>query len=91
MAIPPERGPVPRPRPPGVEQLELAFKERHYADWLDEPIPALAGETPREAARTPDGRATLDLLLKEIENQEHRAAGTAAFDFSTLRRDLGLQ
>jgi len=91
LAIPPERRAAPRPRPPGAEQIELAFKERHYADWLDEPIPALAGATPRAAAATPAGRAAVDLLLKEIENQEHRAAGAAAFDFSALRRELGLQ
>ncbi|MGD2063676.1 MAG: SEC-C metal-binding domain-containing protein [Nitrospirota bacterium] len=91
MAALPEHTAALPPRPPGAERLELAFKERHYADWLDEPIQALGGETPREAARTPDGRAAVDLLLKEIENQEHRTAGAAAFDFAALREELGLQ
>ena len=45
--------------------------------------------TPREAVRNADGRAAVDNLLKEMENHEQRAPGPA-FDFTELRRDLGL-
>ena len=32
---------------------------RYEADWLDEPIPALAGHTPRESANDPTRRPDL--------------------------------
>jgi hypothetical protein len=65
-------------------------RRRHYADWLDHPLPALAGKTPREAARTAQGRSAVDVLLKDMENHEQRSTRDAAFDFSTQRRELGL-
>ena len=88
------RGPgerPPEPPPPEADELVLAFKRRHYAEWLDQSIPALAGKSPREAARTARGRAELDLLLKDMESWEQRSgAGAAAFDFSEIRRELRL-
>ena len=77
------------PAVPVPDEILHELKRRHYADWPDHPLPALDGMTPREAVRTADGRAAVDNLLKEMENQEQRAPG-AAFDFSALRRALGL-
>jgi hypothetical protein len=92
-AIP--RGPAARDRmlapPPEADELVLEFKKRHYAGWLDESIPALAGLSPREAVQTPRGRTAVDVLLKHMENLEHRMAGNAAFDFSEVRRALHLE
>ncbi len=68
----------------------LELKQRHYADWADEPLPALGGKTPRQAVRTPAGRRKIDLLLKEMENHEQRAGDSAPFDFGPLRRELAL-
>ena len=80
------------PQPTAEErQLTLEFKQRHYADWAAHPLPALGGRTPRDAARTAQGRQDLDVLLKTMENQERRFAGADAFDFSGLRRELGLE
>jgi hypothetical protein len=78
--------------PPEVEaELVREYKERHYAAWLDQPIPALAGKTPRQAARTKTGRAKLDLLLRDIENHEACLPDGARFDFSRLRSELELE
>jgi len=68
----------------------LDFKRRHYAAWLDDPIPALGGTSPREAVRTAEGRNAVDVLLKDMENLERRHAGEAVFDFGSLRESLGL-
>jgi hypothetical protein len=88
----PSREPAPPgPVPPEAVQLMRELKERHYADWPDQPIPALGGETPREAVRTAGGRAAVDVLLKEMESQERREGGEAMFDFSVLRRALRLE
>jgi hypothetical protein len=80
----------PAPPPPEVQQVMLEFKRRHYADWIDQPVPALGGQTPREAVRNARGRDAVDVLLKEIENHEQRAGDGAAFDVSETRRALGL-
>jgi hypothetical protein len=50
----------------------------------------LGGQTPRAAVRTKAGRAQVDLLLKEAELAEARGPKGQAFDFSILRRELGL-
>jgi hypothetical protein len=76
---------------PEFRQLELDFKEQHYADWPDHPLPALDGRTPREAVQTKEGRDVVDLLLKEMENLEGRAPAGSRFAFATLRRELGLE
>jgi hypothetical protein len=76
--------------PPEAQQLVLDFKAQHYADWLDQPLPALAGRTPREAAQTPSGRSEVEVLLKEMENLEQRMPVGARFDFSQLRTELAL-
>ncbi len=87
---PPAEGDL-EPPLPEAEELLLEFKQRHYADWADQPLPALDGRTPREAARTAGGRATVDLVLRDMENREQRSAGRAAFDFSEIRRKLRLR
>lgn len=67
-----------------------ASKQRHYADWIDHELPALGGLTPRAAARTASGRAKVDALLKEMKHMEQRVAASQRYDFSELRRQLGL-
>ncbi len=77
--------------PPGAEELMREMKARHYAEWVDQPVPALGDRTPRQAARTKAGRARVDLLLKDCENREARLPAEERFDFSALRRELGLE
>jgi hypothetical protein len=74
-----------------MDRILLEMKAKHYADWTDHPIPALAGKTPRAAVRTKAGRQMVDLLLKENENLEARAPAGQGFDFSRIRRELGLE
>lgn len=67
------------------------YKEQHYRKWLDLPLPALGGKTPREAARSARSRRELDLLLRDMENREQRLPEPARFDVRHLRRELGLK
>jgi hypothetical protein len=62
----------------------------HYRRWLDDPLPALGGKTPRDAARTDQGRAQVEELLKDIENTSLAIPGGEAVDFDALRRELGI-
>ena len=77
--------------PEEASRLILEMKKRHYAEWTDQPLPALGHKTPQEAVRTKAGREQVDLLLKDIENHEARLPAGQRFDFSGLRGDLGLK
>lgn len=79
------------PTPPAVIEALRELKRRHMEDWLDTPIPALAGLTPREAALKPRKRNDLVLMLKEIENYESRAPENERMDVSMLYTELGLR
>ncbi|MFQ6101196.1 MAG: antitoxin Xre/MbcA/ParS toxin-binding domain-containing protein [Anaerolineae bacterium] len=62
-----------------------------YAEWLDTPVPALDGRSPRQAAGDPAMREQLEELLKAIEYmEERRRAGEPYIDITDLRRKLGL-
>jgi hypothetical protein len=60
--------------------------------WLDEPLPQLAGRTPRTAAAGKE-RAEVIRLVRGIENDADRASrhGEAFGDVSWLRTELGLE
>ena len=78
--------------PPDEEcRVILEMKTRHYADWVDHPLPALGGKTPRAAVRTKAGREQVSLLLKSCENMEARIPEGQRFDFTRLRMELGLE
>jgi hypothetical protein len=63
------------------------YKQKHYANWADEPLPALNGKTPSEAVKTPDGRKDVVAMLKDFENREGQEA---PFNFGFLWDALGL-
>jgi hypothetical protein len=88
-------GPQPPSAVPGLDPAEQAriereYKQRHYQRWLDEPIPALDGQTPRQAARTRAGRHRVDVLLRDIEHREGRLPAERRVDVTPLRHALGL-
>jgi hypothetical protein len=60
--------------------------------WVDEKIPALDGETPREALRTPEGKKKVEELLKDFENMEERKKrdGEPYIDIDVLRQMLNI-
>ena len=78
------------PTPPEAQQLVREVKARHYASWVDEPLPALQGRTPRDAVRSAEGRRRVDVLVKEIERLESRLPEAERFDVRGLREALGL-
>jgi SEC-C motif len=94
LARPPARRRKEDEVPPEVErELVTRFYEEHYRKWLDEPIPALGGRTPRHAARLKTVRPKLVDLLKGLENRmEHdRRAGRPAVDVEWMWDELGIQ
>ena len=80
--------------PPDVmtEVIEKAIR-RSYANWPDEPIPALGGTTPRQAIRTAAGLERVKGLLRGYEASETRQAqrdGRRAISYAFLWDALGI-
>jgi hypothetical protein len=74
------------------EALVREMMAAHRAKWLDSPVPALDGKSPRAASRDPAMREQLEELLKAIEymEEQRRRAGEPYTDVAELRRELGL-
>jgi hypothetical protein len=75
---------------PEMQEIAKQIKEQHMAQWPDMEIPALGGLTPREAARDPDSRKNLELLLREMEMMEEHLPEEERFDMTRLRDTLGM-
>jgi hypothetical protein len=79
--------------PPELEaRLVREMKQKHYATWPDEAIPALGDLTPREAARDRRRRVwrDLDVILRQMESDESTYPPDQRFDVSALREELGM-
>ena len=77
------------------EKLKEKFFDQHYREWLDSPLPALKGKTPRQAAKTKAGIQHVTDLLKDMVNAELRAVKqgrkTTPYDFDWLFSELCLE
>lgn len=86
----------PAPSPDDAAAMASAvaqFKLQHYRRTLDENVPMLGDRTPRQCARTKQGRKQLVRWLKDLENSElRRAQGTSVppFDFAWMWQELGI-
>ena len=90
----PEKDKVKEEVPREVQEgIIKGYLDTHYRKWLDTPLPALAGKTPRAAAKTKNGRQQVTDLLQEMENREERGKLTRGYgyDFSWLWEELGLK
>jgi len=67
--------------------------DRHYRAVLDQPVPALGDVSPRESARTTEGRERLVGWLKGLENSNARlepGSAIASYDARWLWEELGV-
>jgi hypothetical protein len=66
--------------------------DEYYDDWIDEPIDALNGKSPREALKTKYGRNQLISILSELERlyQHAKKIGEPYYDIKKLRNKLKL-
>jgi len=87
LDLPAPRGPLRTGRSMGRE-AEAAWR----ASWLDEPVPALGGLSPRRAANDPRGRVRLEGLLRTFEHDGDLSLseGIEPLDVDALREALGL-
>lgn len=70
-------------------EVEAAWRE----NWLDEPLPALDGSTPRDAASHRKHRVLLEALLRQFEYDADVAVanGERPMDVDALRAELGMR
>ena len=84
--------------PDGLDPEAMAgyietFIKRHYAKWADEVIPALNGQTPRQAMRSRSGLERVKGLLRSYQNGESQQAaqqGRREISYQFLWDALGL-
>lgn len=60
--------------PETLAQIIEQALHRTYANWADEPIPALGNQTPRQAMKSPAGLERVKGLLRSYEDHEERQA-----------------
>ena len=78
-------------KPAKERRLLSGVMDDHMRRWLDEPLPALGGETPRAAAMG-ERRDDVVRLLRGIENRADRARrqGEPGVDAKWLRAELAI-
>jgi hypothetical protein len=74
--------------PDALTELQ-AILSAHYRNWLDDRVPALGGRTPREAAKTREGRAKVRMLIQTMPNPGGTPGLRAPRE--ELLRELGLE
>jgi PAS domain-containing protein len=72
---------------PKVNQAIIKdYLDEHYRQWLDTPLPALNGKSPRNAVKTSQGRRRVEDLLRELE---YHHENIREYDISWIRKELG--
>jgi hypothetical protein len=56
--------------PPEIQALLRDHLTKYYRQWVDIGVPALGGQTPRQAVKTKDGREMVETLLLDMERRE---------------------
>jgi hypothetical protein len=72
-------------------QLE-GYRQQYWQEWLDIPLPALNGRTPRQASNELETRELLEALLLDFENKAEISAGASLMmpDVHALRKELNI-
>lgn len=68
---------------PEVRQAIAAQMRAHFEQWADQEIPALGGQTPRQAVKDPEGREMVAALILKMERDG--AAMSPPIDASIVR------
>jgi hypothetical protein len=76
----------------GIAGALAEFYRRHWDQWVDAPLPALKGATPRAAAASPARRERLEALLAQFAHTRRRRypTGGPTVDVTALRTTRGL-
>lgn len=76
---------------PQVQEELREFVKAHWENWFEQTIPVLDHQTPRQAAKTPEGRERLEALLLQFERHDlERGNHPLKVDIDYLKSELGL-
>ena len=75
---------------PELRAIEEDLARRHWDQWLDTRVPALANKTPRQAARSAGGRERLEALLAGFAREAETGGPNAATHIAFIREKLHL-
>ena len=81
-------GPAPVKMTPELTAAVQEMMNKHYTAWIDMPLPALGGHTPRQACRTETGRRQVAMLIRTMPDPSGPAPIQVPRD--AMRRELGL-
>lgn len=75
-----------------AQRITDLFLDDYYEKWINQPVKALDGKTPRESCQTLHGRAKVENLLKELKKIETNRIrkGEPHYDINKVRTRLGL-
>lgn len=71
---------------PQDKELAGAFLAQHMRAWIDLPIPALQGRTPRQAAADPASRREVENLLRDFEYRAAHSRSPDSIELIEIRR-----
>ncbi|MEQ9620220.1 MAG: DUF2384 domain-containing protein [Deltaproteobacteria bacterium] len=81
--------------PPGARNKKEVDEtlDDYYTRWIDQPNPALKGKTPREAAKSTEGRKNLINVLSELEAiyDSAKKRGEPYYNLDKIRKNLNLK
>jgi len=77
---------------PEIREALIQKQEEYYLkDWITSKIPALDGKTPKQAAKTKEGRLQLEVLINRMERMENtKPDHMPKMDMNFIRSTLGL-
>ena len=77
--------------PPEARQEIESAMEHQFMKWADEEVPMLDDRTPREVAKTAEGRKQVAAMINDWEHMMSRNPNPQfQFDFDKLRAELGV-
>lgn len=87
-----ENTPLPAAETAELQAIKQQFMDQHYRKVLDEPIPVLNGQTPRECAADPQTRHRVIRWLKDLECQTtpQKAEDRLDYNFDWIWKELNL-
>jgi len=80
--------PEPVEMTPELNAAVQEMMDKHYTAWIDMPLPALGGKTPRQASQTETGRQQVMMLIRTMPDPMGR--GTVRAPREAMLRELGL-
>ncbi|CAN5864823.1 SEC-C metal-binding domain-containing protein [soil metagenome] len=83
--------PPPMMKMEGMEDVVAQMQQQMEDRWMIEPVPALSGLTPVQAAADPTRREQLGRLLDSFDEMPDLPEGGFSFRVDRLRRELGME